>query len=195
MSADALSPRFAEALVWATRRHAGQVRHNTGTPYVAHLMTTSATVIEEGGGETAAVAALLHDVLEDQPVGRDELRRAFGEDVYRIVDDCTDVELAGRVRQPWRDRKRRHLARMPAFADDSLLVIAADKASSLQSLLDDLLRFGSGVLAGSATPPADLLWNYREVLAVLAPRLGRRAVVLRLARQVDEFAVALERGL
>ena len=189
MSAPVLSPRFADALVWVTRRHAGQVRHNTGTPYVSHLLATSAVVLEEGGGETLAVAALLHDVLEDQPVSRDEVRRTFGPTVYRIVDDCTDAALADRAAGSWRERKRRHLARMAAFADDSLLVIAADKLCSLQSLLDDLHRFGRAVFDDSARTPLELLWNYRQVLAVLAPRLGGRAVVHRLTRSVDDLAV------
>jgi (p)ppGpp synthase/HD superfamily hydrolase len=186
-----LTPRFADALAFAAQRHGTQVRHNTGTPYVSHLLATCAIVLEEGGGETAAIGALLHDVLEDQPTGRRALRERFGDEVYRIVHDCTDADAAERQqhRLTWWERKREHLGRMAAEAGpESLLVIAADKVCSLQSLVDDLHRFGPRLFEHSARTAAELLWNYREVLAVVAARLGDRPVVVRLRRLVDEFA-------
>lgn len=184
----ALSKAFDEALVWATRQHAEQTRHNTNTPYISHLLATAAIVLEEGGDETLAVAALLHDVLEDQPTSRAELRARFGEDVYRVVDDCTDADLGARAGSSWRDRKVSHVERMTGFDDRSLLVIAADRVCSLQSLLDDLDRFGPGLFEHSARSGAELLWSYREVLAVLTPRLGGRPVIGRLRRLVDDLA-------
>ncbi|GAA2365580.1 HD domain-containing protein [Dactylosporangium salmoneum] len=184
-----LSPRFEEALAFAARHHHRQVRHNTGTPYVSHLLATCAIVLEEGGGETAAIGALLHDVLEDQPTGRGALRAAFGDEVYRIVHDCTDADLGERQGLTWWERKRAHLGRMDSEAGaESLLVIAADKVCSLQSLVDDLHRFGPELFASSARTAEELLWNYREVLAVLQRRLGERPVVVRLRKLVAEYA-------
>lgn len=184
-----LSARFEEALAFAARRHGAQVRHNTGTPYVSHLLATCAIVLEEGGGETAAIGALLHDVLEDSPTGRGALREAFGDEVYRIVDDCTDADASQRRRLSWWERKREHLGRMATAAGfESLLVIAADKVCSLQSLVDDLHRFGPALFERSARTADELLWNYREVLGVLEHRLGDRPVVTRLRRLVAEFA-------
>jgi (p)ppGpp synthase/HD superfamily hydrolase len=180
-----LSERFDQALVWATRQHAGQTRHNTGTPYISHPLATCAVVLEEGGGEDPAIAALLHDVLEDQPTSRAELRDRFGEDVYRIVDDCTDADLGMRTRLSWRERKQSHLDRMPTFEDGSLLVIAADKVCSLQSLLDDLTRYGSAVFERSTRSADELLWNYREVLKVLESRLRGRPLVRRLSNEIQ----------
>ncbi|MFI5909604.1 HD domain-containing protein [Dactylosporangium sp. NPDC051541] len=183
-----LSPRFEEALAYAARRHGGQVRHNTGTPYVSHLLATCAIVLEEGGGETAAIGALLHDVLEDQPTGRGALRAAFGDDVYKIVHDCTDADVDERDRLTWWERKREHLGRMSSEAGpESLLVIAADKVCSLQSLVDDLHRFGPELFGGSVRSAGELLWNYREVLKILEGKLGNRPVVGRLRRLVAEF--------
>ncbi|WP_433218764.1 HD domain-containing protein [Dactylosporangium sp. CS-047395] len=188
-----LSPRFEEALAYAARRHGAQVRHNTGTPYVSHLLATCAIVLEEGGGETAAIGALLHDVLEDQPTGRGALREAFGDDVYRIVHDCTDADATERTGLTWWERKREHLGRMSTEAGaESLLVIAADKVCSLQSLVDDLHRFGPALFDRSARSAGELLWNYREVLKILEGRLGERPVVVRLRRLVTEFAVAVD---
>ena len=61
-----LTDRFDRALLYATHVHGGQVRKGTSTPYVAHLMAVSATVLEYGGDEHLAIAALLHDSVEDQ---------------------------------------------------------------------------------------------------------------------------------
>jgi (p)ppGpp synthase/HD superfamily hydrolase len=190
----ALSERFDSALAWAARSHMGQRRHNTNTPYVSHLLSTCAIVLEEGGDEDLAIAALLHDVLEDQPVARSELRDRFGPVVYQVVDDCTDADFATRAGSPrWRERRQSHVSRMAGFDDRSLLVIAADKVCSLQSLLDDLVRFGPGLFEHSARSVADLLWSYQEVLAVLTGRLGGRPVVVRLRRLVDDLAAQAAR--
>jgi (p)ppGpp synthase/HD superfamily hydrolase len=183
-----LSERFDAAMVWASRRHAGQRRHNTGTPYVSHLLATCAIVLAEGGDEEMAIAALLHDVLEDVPTARAEVRDRFGAEVYRLVDACTDADLDERASLPWRDRKRSHLRRMADLDDRALLIIAADKVDSLQAIKDDFVRFGAGLFAHSVRSSADLLWNYREVLAVLEVRIGTRPVVRRLSRLVAEFA-------
>ena len=87
-----LGPRFHEAYLYAARMHDGQTRKKTGVPYISHLMSVSALVLEAGGSEDLAIAALLHDVVEDcggTPVLED-VRRRFGPRVARIVEGCTD---------------------------------------------------------------------------------------------------------
>lgn len=186
-----LSENFDAALVWASRRHAAQRRHNTDTPYISHLLATCAIVIEEGGGEHLAIAALLHDVLEDTKTSRDEVRRLFGEEVCRVVDDCTDADADSRVGQDWARLKAAHLRRMAGFPQGSLLVIAADKVCSLQSLVDDLVRYGPGLFDRSVRSAGELLDNYREVYTLLRPKLGDRPVVRRLAALIDQLAQAI----
>jgi len=183
-----MTDRFVDALAWASRRHTGQARHNTGTPYLSHLLSTSAIVIEERGSEDAAIAALLHDVLEDQPVPRAQLRQQFGAEIYRIVDDCTDADLGQRAGLDWRSRKEAHLARMSGFAEDSLLVIAADKVSSLQALCDDVARYGFAIFDRSQRPIDDLLWNYSEVSKIIEPHLQGRAVLQRLLELIEKLS-------
>jgi (p)ppGpp synthase/HD superfamily hydrolase len=184
----ALSPDFEAALGWAAQRHAGQRRHNTGTPYIGHLLATCAVVLDEGGGEELAIAALLHDVLEDTDTTAAEVRERFGAGVLRVVADCTDANRADRAGLDWHARKRAHLDRMTRAPRDSLLVIAADKVCSLQSLVDDLVRFGPELFDRSARSAAELLGNYRDVHLVLESGLGDRPVVRRLAALIDECA-------
>src|SRR5258707_9097587 len=106
----ALSARFEDALVFATRLHAGQVRKETGIPYVSHLMSVSALVLEHGGSEDEAIGALLHDAVEDQG-GRptlDSIVRRFGPAVAALVGRRTDSETV--PKPPWRKRKEAYVA-------------------------------------------------------------------------------------
>jgi (p)ppGpp synthase/HD superfamily hydrolase len=187
----ASSPDFEAALGWAVRRHAEQRRHNTATPYVSHLLTTCGIVLEEGGDEPLAIAALLHDVLEDTPTSHDEVRERFGTAVYQIVCDCTDADLSDRTTLNWSDRKREHLRRMAHVSQDSLLVIAADKVASLQSLVDDLMRFGPTLFDRSARTGRELLKDYSDVYDTIQPKLGDRPVTRRLAGLIEELAASL----
>lgn len=93
-SQNKLSSRFEEALVYAARLHAGQNRKGSDIPYISHLLSVAAIVLEDGGEEEEAIAALLHDGVEDQggKKTREEIRRRFGENVARIVDGCTDAD-------------------------------------------------------------------------------------------------------
>ena len=91
-TATVLTDRFDRALLYATHVHGGQVRKGTSTPYVAHLLAVAATVLEYGGDEDLAIAALLHDRVEDQggQARLDDVRHRFGEGVARIVEACSD---------------------------------------------------------------------------------------------------------
>ncbi|MGC1978440.1 MAG: HD domain-containing protein, partial [Candidatus Sulfotelmatobacter sp.] len=89
-----LGPRFLRAFNFAAEKHAGQTRKASRTPYIAHLMGVASLVLEFGGDEDMAIAALLHDVVEDcggAPMLK-EIRRKFGSRVAKIVDGCTDSD-------------------------------------------------------------------------------------------------------
>ena len=100
-----LSERFEQALVYTARLHRVQRRKISATPYIGHLLAVSAIVLEHGGCEDEAIAALLHDSIEDQggAATREEIRRSFGESVVAIVDGCTDTDIS--PKPPWKDRK------------------------------------------------------------------------------------------
>src|SRR5579862_7262399 len=100
-----LGQRFLRALVFAAEKHAGQTRKASTIPYIAHLMGVASLVLEAGGDEDLAIAALLHDVVEDcggAPILA-EVRRRFGPRVAKVVDGCTDSDTT--PKPPWRQRK------------------------------------------------------------------------------------------
>src|SRR5437660_4807656 len=123
----ALTARFEEALTFATQLHAQQVRKGTRIPYVAHLLAVTALVLENGGDEDEAIAALLHDAIEDQggAATREEIRRHFGNRVVEIVDGCTDAEVI--PKPPWRPRKETFIAHLREASASVRLVVASDK--------------------------------------------------------------------
>ncbi len=100
-----LTNKFEQALIYATQLHAKQTRKVDKIPYISHLMSVSALILEAGGTEDEAIAGLLHDAVEDQGgnATREEVRQKFGETVVEIVDGCTETDIT--PKPPWKQRK------------------------------------------------------------------------------------------
>lgn len=178
--------RFLEALDYAAKLHALQTRKGTDTPYVAHLLGVCALVIEHGGGEDEAIAALLHDAPEDQGGLRTlvEIRTRFGERVAAIVEACSDTLET--TKPAWRARKERYLAHLEHADAPTRLVSAADKLYNARTVLDDLRTIGDAVFERFTGRKEGTLWYYRA-LADRFARLGPRALAEELGRVVDEM--------
>jgi len=158
--------RFEEALVYATRLHNGQNRKGTGIPYVAHLLAVTALVIEWGGDEDMAIAALLHDAVEDQGgmVTLADIHRRFGERVARIVDGCTDSY--DQPKPAWRKRKEDYLQKLQGEPADVRLVSLADKVHNARSILSDLRKEGISALDRFRGGREGTLWYYHSLVDV-----------------------------
>jgi (p)ppGpp synthase/HD superfamily hydrolase len=120
-----LTDRFDDALVYASRLHRKQTRKGSDTPYVAHLLAVCSLVIEHGGTEDQAIAALLHDAAEDQggEPRLNEIRALYGAPVADITDAWTEPK------PPWRPRKEAYLAALASKPSASLLVSLAEQLS------------------------------------------------------------------
>ncbi len=105
-----LSSRFEEAFVFAAQKHQTQTRKGTTIPYIAHLMQVAGIALENGANEDEGIAALLHDVIEDQDVTEEELTRRFGPEVAAIVAGCSDSASTGKA--PWRERNDTYIAQV-----------------------------------------------------------------------------------
>lgn len=161
-----LSTRFEEALVFANRLHAKQIRKGGGIPYISHLLAVVAIVLENGGDENEAIAALLHDAIEDQggDATRQEIRRRFGEVVVQIVNGCTDTDET--PKPPWRSRKEAYIAHLSSATPSILLVSAADKLHNARSILNDYCIVGEAVWPRFKAGKEGTLWYYRSLLEV-----------------------------
>lgn len=179
-----LGPRFTEALMQAKFQHGAQRRRGTGVPYLAHLMAVTAFVVEDGGSEDEAIAALLHDVVEDRgPEQLEVIERQFGERVAGIVAACTDPPLNGST---WREAKQEHLAALESAGSEVRRVALAEKLDNARALLRDYRRIGEGLWGRMEVDPDDLLWYVESVADLFA---GERPTQMgtELRRTVDEL--------
>jgi len=181
-----LGPRFEEALVFATQKHHGQTRKKTDVPYIAHLLSVAALVLEAGGDEDLAIAALLHDVVEDcggAPM-LEEVQRRFGSRVAHVVEGCTDT---GDVPKPsWRVRKEEYLRHLHLADEDVRLVSAADKLHNLRSVVTGYRHAGKAVFERFAGKRDGTLWYYRALTEEFRHR-KRNGLVDDLERAMEEL--------
>jgi (p)ppGpp synthase/HD superfamily hydrolase len=146
-------------------------------PYVAHLMAVSALVLEDGGDVDSAVAALLHDVVEDTPVTLDQVRARFGPRVASLVAAASEPEPKP---APWRARKEAVLAGLASLDGDALRIVLADKLHNARSTLADRRRLGPAVWSRFNAGPDQQLWWYRSLATAFA--------TLRPGPMADELA-------
>jgi (p)ppGpp synthase/HD superfamily hydrolase len=182
-----LSDRFDQALLFAAELHREQKRKGTDTPYVAHLLAVASLVLENGGDEDEAIAALLHDAIEDQggDPTRQEIRRRFGDTVTAIVDGCTDSDTT--PKPPWRARKEAYLAHLTHSSSPSVrLVSSADKLHNVRSLVVDYRLFGEAIWSRFAGGKEGTLWYYRALLDAFRAA-GGTPLLAELERVVQEL--------
>jgi GTP pyrophosphokinase len=183
-----LGPRFLEALTFATWLHGNQMRKGTSIPYVSHLLAVCGLVLEAGGGEDEAIAALLHDAVEDQGglATREEIRRRFGEHVASIVDGCTDAVVT--PKPPWRERKEAYLAHLPQAAPEVRLVSLADKLHNARAILADYHTHGEALWSRFTGGKKGTLWYYRALVEA-----QRAAGTSPMLDELDRVVTELER--
>ena len=172
--------RFEEALVYAKRLHNHQSRKSSRIPYIAHLLSVAGLVIEWGGDEDQAIAALLHDSVEDQGglETLQEVRDLFGERVARIVEACSDSVV--KPKPPWKERKQAYLQRLAGEPVEVRLVSLADKLHNARSIYMDLQKQGLSALDRFKGGRQGTLWYYQTLVKVF--KSSENTVM------VDEFA-------
>src|SRR5262249_42160595 len=161
-------------------------RKGTQVPYVAHLLAVASIALEHGANEDEAIAAVLHDAVEDQggaAVGR-EIRRKFGDIVGDIVEGCSDTDVV--PKPPWRDRQERYIAHIGAATTSASvrLVSAADKLHNARSILADLRVHGDALWARFTGGRDGTLWYYRALVTEFA-KFGDTALNEELHRVVS----------
>ena len=161
-----LTEKFEHALIYTLRLHRDQTRKGTKIPYFAHLMSVAALVLESGGDEEMAIAALLHDAVEDQGGTGTlvEIRELFGERVAMIVEGCTDAFES--PKPPWRSRKEAYLDHLSTAPAEVRLVSLADKLHNARSILSDLLQNGIHTMNRFKGGVAGTVWYYQQLLGV-----------------------------
>jgi (p)ppGpp synthase/HD superfamily hydrolase len=166
-----LTERYVTALRYAFDKHKTQLRKGSGVPYMTHLMSVSALVMENGGGEDEAIGALLHDAVEDQGVTVDEIRVVFGDRVADIVAGCTKPKVdwkhvpADKVWETMHAGHLKYFEHLRSSFDPIRLVSACDKLHNARSILHDL-QAGRNIFAKMKGGPGGTLWYYQQMASI-----------------------------
>jgi GTP pyrophosphokinase len=183
-----LSERFDQALVYAAQLHRTQIRKGSGVPYIAHLLAVSSIAMEHGADEDEAIAALLHDAIEDCGAEvRGPITERFGARVTAIVEGCTDADVT--PKPAWLTRKQAYLEHLPQAERSVLLVSASDKLHNIRSILTDLRTVGDAVWERFKAGKPGSLWYYRSL--VESYRTSGKVPASLLA-ELDEAVALLE---
>jgi len=188
-----LTPRFAEALQLAYYLHHDQMRKGTGIPYVAHLLSVCSLVMYHGGDEDQAIAALLHDALEDasDKITSEQIGAEFNPKVQQIVKLCSDTppDFHGGEKEPWQVRKERYLAhvRSGRVLPADLLVSVADKVDNASAIVRDLKLVGDLVWDRFKVGKEGQLWYYEELVQAYKQAGVKGDLIETLESLVDEM--------
>ncbi len=184
-----LTERFDTALVFASQWHRKQMRKGKDVPYISHLLGVAAIVLEFGGEEDQAIAALLHDAIEDQggiETGR-AIRAKFGDRVADIVEGCTDSFTD--PRPPWRERKEYYLSHLQEVDRATLLVSAADKLYNVSTIVKDYRSQYDRVWDHFTASKPEVLWYYRSLVEAFRARPEHPVL---LVNELDRVVTELE---
>lgn len=190
-----LSDRFADAFACAFDWHRNQCRKGNDTPYMAHLMAVAGLVLEAGGAEDEAIAALLHDAIEDQ--GGSELalkiEEKFGAGVLSIIRECSDWDGDGE-KPAWRQRKQSFIGRIGDMSPSGRLVATADKLHNARDILEDYRVCGEALWERFNGGRDGTLWYYRAVTDALEATGTSNRMMSELQRVVAELERAAALG-
>jgi len=183
-----LTQRFEKALAYATQLHSLQYRKATNIPYVSHLLSVAALTLEDGGDEDEAIAALLHDAVEDQGgiKTRFAILELFGERVTAIVDGCTETDVV--PKPPWRDRKLEYLAKISQASTSVRRVALADKVHNARSILIERRVKGEMVWEKFTGGKSGTLWFYSTFLQIYQSDSFNSPLVDELSQLVSELS-------
>jgi len=188
-----LSSRFEEAMGFAFQLHVDHRRKGSDIPYMAHLLGVTALVLEDGGDEDEAIAALLHDAVEDcgGVETLEEIRVKFGEHVAYIVDHCTDTYVV--PKPPWRARKEHYIVRLRDASPDIFRVSVADKLHNARSILWDLRQDGESIFERFNGGKDGTLWYYHTLLELFQSAFSS-PMIQELDCTLDEIELLLHPG-
>ena len=179
-----MSSLIHEAIIFAARKHDGQVRNGTDIPYVAHPMEVMQILTKNECTEEVIIAGLLHDTLEDTDTQPNEILSNFGGDVLWIVEGNSEDKS-----KTWKERKQHTLDHIASAPLEVRQVCYADKISNLRSMASELKKIGEKLWERFNAPKADIEWYYRGIAAALGSvpgTAGSFKLPMELAALIDE---------
>ena len=175
--------KLSPALALAIEAHQNQIRKSTQIPYISHPLAVASIALEFGASEDQAIAALLHDTIEDGGRKYEEVILVqFGQYVHDLVQGCTDgtPDHSGQ-KAPWIERKTAYLKHLQEASDEVLLVSCSDKLHNARAIVSDLINEGPSVFERFSSTPEQTLWYYRQLATIFNNRKAPPAKALESA--------------
>ncbi len=169
-----LGKKFEQAFLYACEAHRTQTRKNSHTAFIAHPIAVASLLIECDFEEDVIVAALLHDVVEDQggKLRLDDIRNIFGQYVAELVAVCSDsMRNIGEEKEDWDKRKKRYYEQLDFGPIEALQISCADKIHNLRSIVSDYDISGDVIWSSFSASP-DEMWRYYRRLQTLYAQRG-----------------------
>ncbi|MGJ5819101.1 HD domain-containing protein [Paludibaculum fermentans] len=161
------SPLIFFAIQFAAAAHSGQYRKGTNVPYLIHPMRAAATLLDAGCRETVAVAAMLHDTVEDCFVTYEQIEALFGAEVAELVRGASEPDKAA----SWEHRKEHTIELLRSANEDLLMVAIADKIDNIRSIREDIALRGEDAWKRFRRGREQQRWYYQSLAEVFEQRL------------------------
>jgi (p)ppGpp synthase/HD superfamily hydrolase len=186
-----LTPIMYTALELAFRLHGHDARKESQIPYLAHLLSVCALVQLDGGSQEEAIAALLHDAIEDKStqISREEIGKQFGQKVLNIVKISSDTpsDYVGGPKPPWKERKQAYIKHIYETDPALLRVTVADKVDNARAILADYQRIGDEVWKRFNAGKDGQLWYYKSCVEAFAAAGFKGPLLEELRKLVDQL--------
>ncbi len=180
-----------QAFAFAAKKHSQQFRKGNRALYISHPMAVASFVMECGGSEEQAAAALLHDVIEDCDVKESELANRFSPAIATLVSEVSE-KLKGN-KYTWDERKQDYIQQVSQASNQAKLIALCDKYHNLSSFIRDIKALGPGAWVIFSQPPDKIFWYYKEMFQVFKDssdlQSGRSKVFL---QKFEEYLHTLE---
>lgn len=166
--------KLGKAIKFAVDAYGDTTRKGKNRLYILHpveAMTIVASLTED---EDVLAAAVLHDVVEDAGVTKEELREAFGDRVAELVmaeseDKMRDIPSEA----SWKARKQATIDHLAGLERDALLICLGDKLANIREMSRDYKEIGDKLWDRfNQKDKAMHAWYYSSIFLILAETLG-----------------------
>ncbi len=155
-----------KAIEFATKAHSGQYRKGSLVPYIIHPIRVCKILINYNCGEIVASAGVLHDVIEDTPRTRKDIKNEFGEKICSLVETVSETGK----KKTWEQRKQHTIDLLKSAPKDVILIECADKIDNIRSIVEDFERLGEHVWKKFNRPRESQSWYYLSMVKSLKSR-------------------------
>ncbi len=170
--------KISRAIDFASQAHKNEFRKGSSVPYIVHPLDVLSILLKNGASEDLAIAGVLHDVLEDTPRSKDEIRKNFGESISSLVEGASENEKLVKgvsneeKKKTWKLRKSERIDKVKNSGRELRLLLCADKLANIRDLLEDLHSSGESVWVKFNSSKDQQSWYYHEMASAMATPTG-----------------------